>query len=80
MKIFGFLRLGVLCGMGALLLTLSALASTGPPHEITDIHFENVTQTSVDVVWTTAHPSTSQVVIARSTDYEPERWAPDDAR
>ena len=77
MKIFGFLRLGVLCGMGALLLTLSALASTGSPHEITDIHFENVTQTSVDVVWTTAHPSTSQVVIARSTDYEPERWAPE---
>jgi hypothetical protein len=63
--------------MAALLVSLSAVASTGRPHEITDIHFENVTQTSVEVVWTTAHPSNSQVVIARSTDYEPERWAPE---
>jgi len=59
-----------------LFLSCFALASTGHNHEISDIHFENVTQTSVDVVWSTAHPGTSQVVIARSTDYEPERWAP----
>lgn len=75
MNIFGFLRSGVLCAV--LLLSVSALGSTGRPHEIRDIHFENVTQTSVDVVWTTEHPSTSQVLIARSTDYEPERWAPE---
>ena len=27
-------------------------------------------------MWNTAHPSTSQVMIARDTNYEPERWAP----
>src|SRR5581483_12331796 len=54
----------------------SAFASTGYPNEINNLHFENVSQTSVDVVWTTVHPSTSQVLIARDTNYEPERWAP----
>lgn len=76
MKMFSFLRSGLICGSASLLLSCPLLASTGRSHEITDIHFENVTQTTVDVVWTTAHPSTSQVLIARSTDYEPERWAP----
>jgi hypothetical protein len=52
-------------------------ASTGRPHEISNIHFENVTQTAVDVVWTTEHPSTSQVAISYSTDYEPDRLAPE---
>ena len=52
-------------------------ASTGRPHEISNIHFENVTQTTVDVVWTTEHPSTSQVAISYSTDYEPDRLAPE---
>jgi len=51
-------------------------ASTGLPNEISNLHFENATQVSVDVVWTTAHPSTSQVLLARDTNYEPERWAP----
>jgi hypothetical protein len=77
MKIFRSFCVGVVCGSVTLLLASSLLASTGRSHEITDIHFENVTQTTVDVVWTTAHPSTSQVIVARSTDYEPERWAPE---
>src|ERR1700759_723828 len=69
--------LGVLRGLGIVLLSCAAFASTGRSKEISDIHFENVTQTSADVVWTTAHPSTSQVVLARSAEYEPERWIPD---
>lgn len=77
MKNFRSVCFGALTGLGVLLLGCYGFASTGRPNEIRDIHFENVTQTSVDVVWTTAHPSTSQVVIARSTDYEPERWAPE---
>jgi hypothetical protein len=77
MKMLPALRSAIVCGAGALLLSVCTQASTGRPHEINDIHFENVTQTSVDVVWTTAHPGTSQVMIARSTDYEPERWAPE---
>ena len=52
-------------------------ASTGRPHEISNIHFENVTQTTVDVVWDTEHPSTSQVLISYSNDYEPDRQAPE---
>ena len=58
------------------LACLPALASTGLPGEISNLHFENATQVSVDVVWNTAHPSTSQVLLARDTNYEPERWAP----
>lgn len=65
----------VLCVL-LLVLCHSSWASTGRSHEITEIHFENVTQTSVDVVWKTAHPSTSQVLISRTTDYEPDFWAP----
>ena len=72
------LRLACLVrGLGVLLLSCAASASTGRPKEISDIHFENVTQTSVDVVWTTTHPSTSQVVLARTAEYEPERWIPE---
>ena len=59
-----------------LLSAILALASTGLPGEISNLHFENATQVSVDVVWTTAHPSTSQVLLARDTNYSPERWAP----
>ena len=51
-------------------------SSTGLSNEISNIQFQNVTQTSVDVVWTTAHPSTSQVLLARDTNYEPERQIP----
>ncbi len=51
-------------------------SSTGLSNEISNIQFQNVTQTSVDVVWTTVHPSTSQVLLARDTNYEPERWIP----
>ncbi len=50
--------------------------STGLPNEISNIQFQNVTQSSVDVVWTTVHPSTSQVLLARDTNYEPERLIP----
>jgi hypothetical protein len=50
-----------------------SFASTGLPNEITNLHFENVAQVSADVVWTTVHPSTSMVLIARDTNYEPTR-------
>jgi hypothetical protein len=69
-------RIAVVCALPLLLLTCQVSASSGRSNEITDIHFENVTQASLDVVWNTAHPSTSQVMIARDTNYEPERWAP----
>jgi Purple acid Phosphatase, N-terminal domain len=52
------------------------LATTGSSNEITNIHVENVTPTTVDVVWDTIHPSTSQVIIARDNQDQPERWAP----
>ena len=70
------LRIAVVCALPLLLLTCQVSASSGRSNEITDIHFENVTQVSLDVVWNTAHPTTSQVMIARDTNYEPERWAP----
>jgi hypothetical protein len=65
----------VVCGSLVLLWSSCLLASTGRPHEISNIHFENVTQTTVDVVWDTAHPGTSQVLISYSTDFEADRWA-----
>jgi hypothetical protein len=68
---YGLLLLAVSC-----FAAMPALASTGLPNEISNLHFENTTQVRVDVVWTTAHPSTSQVLLARDTNYEPERWAP----
>lgn len=61
----------------ALLYPTALHATYGDPNEITNIHVENVTQTTVDVVWDTIHPSTSQVIIARDMNYEPERWAPE---
>ena len=69
-------RVAAVCTFAVMLFIGRVSASTGRSHEITDIRFENITQTTVDVVWNTAHPSTSQVLIARDTNYEPERWAP----
>jgi hypothetical protein len=43
---------------------------------IDNLHVENIGLTQADVVWTTAHPSTSLVVIAESNDNEPNRWVP----
>lgn len=60
----------------ATLLSSTADATTGNANEITNIHLENVTQTSADVVWDTVHPSTSQVILARDVLYSPERWVP----
>jgi hypothetical protein len=51
-------------------------ASTGYPNEISNLHVENVTQTSADMVWTTVHPSTSQVLLCRDANYQPERRIP----
>jgi hypothetical protein len=50
--------------------------STGLPNEISNIQFQNVTQTSVDVVWNTAHPSTSQVLLSMDAQYETHRQIP----
>jgi hypothetical protein len=68
-------RRAVVCGLAVVLWSSCLLASTGRPHEISNIHFENATQTTVDVVWTTAHPSTSQVLISYTNDFEADRWA-----
>jgi len=62
--------------MFVLAFSCVGFSSTGLPNEISNIHFENVTQTSVDVVWTTAHPSTSQVVLTLDTTYDPHRLIP----
>ena len=71
--VFGLLLL--LCSS-----SLPSLGSTGKNREISNIHFENITQTTVDVVWDTVHPSTSQVAISyNNQDYEPDRLAPDSA-
>ena len=56
--------------------TASTWAITGNPNEITKIYSANATQTSIDIYWNTLHPSTSQVIIARDTNYASERWAP----
>jgi hypothetical protein len=77
MTAFGSSRFAVRCALLVALWVAPLTASTGRPHEISDIHFENVTQTTVDVVWTTAHPSTSQVLIAYGDYFEPDRWAPE---
>ena len=37
-------RIAVVCALPLLLLTCLVSASSGRPNEITDIHFENVTQ------------------------------------
>jgi hypothetical protein len=37
---------------------------------------QNVTPTTVDIVWDTLHPSTSQVVLARDQNYQGERRIP----
>ncbi|HZD30820.1 MAG TPA: hypothetical protein VE779_04080, partial [Candidatus Angelobacter sp.] len=63
-------------GLCLLAFSTGSVAATGLANEISNIQFQNVTQTSVDVVWTTAHPSTSQVLLARDTNYEPERQIP----
>jgi hypothetical protein len=62
----------LLCAPG-----IVVFASSGHPNEIRNIHFENVTPISVDVVWETAHPGTSLVMLARDNEYEIERWAPE---
>ncbi len=64
----------------AIAITLFAVgpiwASTGCPNEISNISTVNVTPTTVDVVWDTLHPSTSQVVLARDQNYAGERRIP----
>lgn len=77
MKILRLLRGCIACALLVFIVVSEAPASTGRAHEISNIRFENVTQTSVDVVWDTAHPGTSQVLLARSKDYEIERRIPE---
>ncbi len=60
----------------ALLAVVSAWASTGYPGEIYNIAVQNQTPTTVDIVWDTIHPSTSQVVLARDQNYAGERRMP----
>ncbi len=76
MRILTLLRSGIGCALLMVSVVGVLPASTGRAHEISNIRFENVTQTSVDVLWDTAHPGTSQVLLARSNEYEPERWIP----
>ena len=77
MRILGLLCRCVGCLLLLFMVAFEAPASTGRAHEISNIHFENVTQTSVDVVWETAHPGTSQVLLARSQEFEIERRIPE---
>ena len=56
-----------------LIAAASAWASTGTAGEIFNIAVQNVTPTSVDIVWDTLHLSTSQVVLTRDTGYQGER-------
>jgi len=79
MKILGLLRDPVTCALLIVSAVSAAPASSGRSHEISNIRFENVTQTSVDVLWETAHPGTSQVLEARSNEFEIERRIPDAA-
>ena len=51
-------------------------AATGYPNEISNLHVENIAQTSVDVVWDTVHPSTSQALLCRDMNYQPEIRVP----
>ena len=69
----GFIRLATLIVFAGL---ASAWASTGYPGEIFNIAVQNQTPTTVDVVWETLHPSTSQVVVARDQNYAGERRVP----
>ena len=59
-----------------LMATGSAWASTGYSSEIYNISVQNQTPTTVDIVWDTVHPSSSQVVIARDQNYAGERRVP----
>ncbi len=73
----GFIKLFVGAAVViTLLAVVSAWASTGYPGEISNIAVQNQTQTSVDIVWDTVHPSTSQVVLARDQNYQGERRIP----
>jgi hypothetical protein len=64
--------------LGAMLwwAPMAAWGSTGYTNEITNIAVQNVTTTTVDIVWDTLHPSTSQVVLARDQNYQGERRIP----
>ncbi len=50
-----------------------ASAATGVSNEISNISVQNVTPTSVDIVWDTVHLSTSQVVLAGAAASDGER-------
>lgn len=59
-----------------LLVAISAWASTGYSNEIYNITVQNQTPTTVDIAWDTVHPSSSQVILARDTNYSGERRIP----
>ena len=65
-----FVAAAVLTGLMA---ACSAWASTGYPNEISNVAVQNVTPTSVDIVWDTVHLSDSQVVLAPDQNYQAER-------
>lgn len=63
----------VLCFLFAIFTGLGTMsAATGYPNEISNLNVVNITQTSVDIVWDTVHPSTSQVLLCRDANYQPE--------
>jgi hypothetical protein len=51
-------------------------ARASSANQITNIVVQNATPTSVDIVWDTALPSTSQVIVARDKSYSGERRTP----
>ena len=72
-----FLKLLITFTAGITLVAVGAAwATTGYPNEISNIVVENQTPTTVDMVWDTVHPSSSQVVLARDTNYAGERRIP----
>lgn len=66
----------LLCITAILLIPAVAWCATGYSNEITNIAVQNVTPTTVDIVWDSLHPSTSQVVLARDLNYQAERRVP----
>ena len=58
--------------LAVLAASSSLSAATGYTNEISNLQVVNITQTSADIVWDTVHLSTSQVLLCRDMNYQPE--------